>query len=174
MGNLIIAVAIVIVLLLGGAARAMAYDEDRAWANVVGDYSSCAAFYAVCATCIGRTDFGPDTTPEQLQSLPTYKAYQEALRQSFMVMRPETAAARFKLYFEGMNGAWATIVEISRRSSSNTVSASSSSKRGRNSAWSTGGLSIDHGRSRPVAAGGGSADRARVQMHPARQMSPTT
>jgi hypothetical protein len=100
MGNLMIAAAIFIVVLLIGAARAMACDEDRALANVVGDYSSCAAFYAVGAGCIARTDFGPDATLEQLQSLPTYKAHQEALRQSFMLMRSDTAMARFKLYFD--------------------------------------------------------------------------
>jgi hypothetical protein len=101
--DLIIAVTIVIVLLLSGAARALAYNEEKALANVAADYSACAAFYMLGTACIARTEFGPGTTPEQLQSVPTFEAYEEALRQSSMVMRPDVAAARFKLFFDQMS-----------------------------------------------------------------------
>jgi hypothetical protein len=89
-------------LILSAIPRALAYDEERARANTIGDYSSCAAFYAVGATCIARTDFGPDATEHQLNSLPIWKAHQEALRQSLVVMKTETAMARFKLYYNEM------------------------------------------------------------------------
>jgi hypothetical protein len=101
--DLIIAVPIVIVLLLSGAARAVAFNEERAMANVAADYSACAAFYSLGSACIARTQFGPNTTAEQLESLSTFKAGQEALRQSLMVMRPDVAAARFKLFFDDMS-----------------------------------------------------------------------
>lgn len=51
---------------------------------------------------MAHTKFGPGTTPEQLQSLPTYKASEEALRQSLMVMQPDIAATRFKLFSDEM------------------------------------------------------------------------
>lgn len=98
----IIAVPIVIVLLLSGAARAVAFNEERALANVAADYSACAAFYGVAAACMARTEFGPNTTREQLESLPTFKAHEEAFRQSWMVMRPDVALARFKLFSDEM------------------------------------------------------------------------